>query len=68
MSMLQAIRCKFGHHDWGPILGKIEEARHECEGCGKVKPIKVTPSRGYGGAHGNESHLHHGGGGGGGSH
>ena len=42
MSMLQAIRCKFGHHDWGPILGAVGEARHECEACGKVKPIKVT--------------------------
>ena len=42
MSMTQAIRCKFGKHDWGPILGKVEEARQECEECGAVKPIKVT--------------------------
>jgi hypothetical protein len=38
----QAIRCKFGHHNWGPILGDIEHARHECEECGAVKPILVT--------------------------
>ena len=50
MSMMQAIRCKFGHHDWGPILGKIEDAHHECAHCGKVKPIKVSaPTRGLGG-------------------
>ena len=38
-----AIRCKFGHHNWGPILGGIEQARHECEECGAVKPITVKP-------------------------
>ena len=68
MSMVQAIRCKLGHHDWGPILGAVGEARHECEGCGKVKSIKVTPTRGYGGAHGNESGFHDGGMTSGGSH
>jgi len=43
MGLMQAIRCKFGHHDWGPILGAIGATRHECEQCGKVKRIKVTP-------------------------
>ena len=50
MGMMQAIRCKSGHHDWGPILGTIEDERHECEACGKVKSIKVSaPTRGLGG-------------------
>jgi hypothetical protein len=64
MGMMQAIRCRFGHHEWGPILGAIEESRHECEHCGKVKAVKAGPPRGYGGAHGSESGFHDGGGGG----
>ena len=54
MGMMQAIRCKLGRHEWGPILGDIEHARHECEQCGKVQPSKPRPQRGYGGPHGNE--------------
>jgi hypothetical protein len=50
MGMMQAIRCRFGHHDWGPILGDIDNARHECEQCGKVQRIKAAPPpRNYGG-------------------
>ena len=64
MGMMQAVRCKFGQHDWGPILGKIEEPRHQCEACGKEKPVKAAAPRGYGGPHGNESGFHIGGGGG----
>ena len=46
MGMMQPIRCKLGHHEWGPILGDIEHATHECEHCGTLKPIKVkTPPR-----------------------
>ena len=55
MGMIQAIRCKFGHHDWGPITGGIEHTRDECDQCGKVKPVRGTPQRGYGGPHGSES-------------
>jgi hypothetical protein len=64
MRMVQAIRCKTGHHHWGPILGDIEHSHHKCEACGKVKAVKARPPRGYGGAHGNESGFHDGGGGG----
>ena len=66
MGMMQAIRCKSGHHDWGPILGDIDHARHECEQCGKVKTVKATPPRGYGGANGKEGIYYAGGGSGGG--
>jgi hypothetical protein len=45
MGMMQAIRCKAGHHEWGPILGDIDHAHHKCEHCGTVKPIKVWPPR-----------------------
>jgi len=55
MGMMQAIRCKSGHHDWGPITGDIEHTRHECEQCGKVETVKATPPRGYGGASGQEA-------------
>ena len=58
MGMMQAIWCRRGHHDWGPILGDIENARHECEQCGKVEPFKATAPRGYGGPHGSESGIH----------
>jgi len=54
MGMMQAIRCKFGHHEWGPFLGPIGDTRHECEKCGKVKPVTATPLRrvyGDGGPH-----------------
>ena len=64
MGMMQAIRCKFGHHEWGPILGPIGESRHECENCGKVKAVKARPPRGYGGPGGNEGRHYTGGGGG----
>lgn len=47
MGMMQTIRCKTGHHEWGPILGDIEHSRHECERCGKVQTLKATPPRGY---------------------
>jgi hypothetical protein len=43
MGVMQAIRCKFGHHEWGPYLGAIGETRHECERCGTVKAVKVKP-------------------------
>ncbi len=68
MGMMQAIRCRSGHHDWGPITGDIEHTRHECEQCGKVKTVKATPPRGYGGPNGSGSGLYSGGpdGGGGG--
>lgn len=62
--MMQAIRRTYGQHDWGPVLGDIEHARHECEQCGKVKPVKATQQGGYG-AHGNEGPYYTGGGGGG---
>ncbi len=65
MGMMQAIRCKFGHHDWGPITGDIEHVRHECEQCTKVKPVKVTPSRGYRSPHAKGIGFYEGGGGGG---
>ena len=64
MGMIQAIRCTYGQHDWGPILGDIDNARHPCEQCGKVKPVKATQQGGYSGAHGNESGWFSGGGGG----
>ena len=41
MGMMQAIRCKLGHHAWGPYLGTIGETRHECEHCGTVKAVKI---------------------------
>jgi hypothetical protein len=43
--MMQAIRCTFGHHDWGPIIGAIDEALHECTRCGRMKPIKIASLR-----------------------
>jgi hypothetical protein len=64
MGMTQAIRCQFGHHDWGPIIGGISDTRHECEQCGKVKPVKATPPRGYGGPNGSDGGFYSGGGGG----
>ena len=45
MGMVQALRCKFGHHEWEPILGDIEHSHHKCEHCGKVMPVKVTAPR-----------------------
>ena len=52
MGMMQAIRCKFGHHEWGPYLGTIGETRHECEHCGTVKAVKAArpPRRDPGGS------------------
>jgi hypothetical protein len=41
MGMMQAIRCKTGRHEWGPILGDIQHSHHKCEACGTVKPVKV---------------------------
>ncbi len=61
MGMTQEIRCKFGHHDWGPILGGISDARQECEQCGKVKPVKAAPPRGYGGPNGSDGGFYSGG-------
>ena len=51
MGTKQAMRCKTGHHEWGPILGDIDHAHHKCEHCGTVKPIKVrAPRRDPGGS------------------
>ena len=50
MGMMQALRCRLGHHHWGPIVGVIDSARYECEQCGKVQSIKTTlPPAAYGG-------------------
>jgi hypothetical protein len=51
MGMKQAIRCKTGHHDWGPLLGDIEHSHHKCEACGTVRQVKVkAPRRDPGGS------------------
>ena len=52
MGMMQAVRCKFGHHEWGPYVGPIGETRHECQHCGTVKPVKTArpPRRDPGGS------------------
>ena len=64
MGVMQAVRCRFGHHDWGPILGDIDNPRRECEQCGNVKSVRATAPRGYAGPHASESGFHDGGGGG----
>ena len=56
MGMMQAIRCKFGQHEWGPYVGAIGETRHECEHCGTVKVVKVKrPPRNPGGSGMNDA-------------
>jgi hypothetical protein len=52
MGMMQTIRCKAGHHEWGPYVGPIGETRHECQHCATVKPVKAAkpPRRDPGGS------------------
>ncbi|GAA1948679.1 hypothetical protein GCM10009798_04830 [Nocardioides panacihumi] len=39
MSMLRAIGCKVGWHDWGPVGGDVAGAHHTCRYCDKTKRV-----------------------------
>lgn len=54
MSMMRAIGCTVGWHNWGPVVGDVAGAHHTCLYCDKTKRVDTgTPPEAH-----DKSYLH----------